>query len=84
MSYAQTLLRGKLRALAALPEGEPVPSPCISVCRIDAASGLCAGCLRTLDEIGDWRQMDDAAKREVWARLGQRAGEASPGRQEAA
>ena len=33
---------------------EPVPSPCISVCRMDAASGLCEGCLRTLDEIAAW------------------------------
>ncbi len=30
----------------------PVPSPCISVCRIDPASGLREGCLRTLDETG--------------------------------
>ena len=26
-----------------------VPSPCISVCRVDADSGWCDGCLRTLD-----------------------------------
>jgi predicted Fe-S protein YdhL (DUF1289 family) len=28
------------------------PSPCISVCKIDAATGYCYGCLRTLQEIG--------------------------------
>lgn len=42
-----------------------VPSPCISVCQIDQASGLCAGCLRTLDEIAAWSLLDDAQKRAV-------------------
>lgn len=73
MSYAATLLRQKLRALAALPEAEPVPSPCISVCRVHAQTGLCEGCFRTLDEIAAWGSMDDAAKRAVWDRLGVRA-----------
>ena len=48
------------------------PSPCINVCRMDARSGWCEGCLRTLDEIGAWSQMDEAAKRAVWLRLSQR------------
>jgi uncharacterized protein len=43
-----------------------VPSPCISVCRIDEASGLCVGCLRTLDEIAAWGALGDAARRRVW------------------
>lgn len=29
-------------------------SPCIDVCKMDARSGLCAGCLRSLDEIVGW------------------------------
>jgi predicted Fe-S protein YdhL (DUF1289 family) len=49
-----------------------VPSPCISVCRIDAASGLCAGCLRTLDEIASWSVLDDETKREVIEALARR------------
>jgi uncharacterized protein len=49
-----------------------VPSPCISICRMDAASGWCEGCQRTLDEIADWSVMDDAAKRAVWLMLSQR------------
>ncbi|MBE2261553.1 MAG: DUF1289 domain-containing protein [Burkholderiaceae bacterium] len=52
-----------------------VPSPCISVCRVDASAGLCGGCLRTLDEIACWSQLDDAGKRAVWARIGARAAE---------
>jgi predicted Fe-S protein YdhL (DUF1289 family) len=46
-----------------------VASPCVSVCRIDEASGLCVGCLRTLDEIAAWSVMDDDAKRAVLAAL---------------
>ena len=47
----------------------PVRSPCIAVCRIDPASGLCEGCARTLDEIADWGTMDDEGRLAVWARI---------------
>ena len=50
----------------------PVPSPCISVCQMDAATGWCAGCHRTIDEIAAWSRMDDGAKRAVWADLARR------------
>ena len=40
-------------------------SPCISVCRIEPSSGLCEGCLRTLDEIARWGSMNDDAQRAV-------------------
>ena len=49
-----------------------VPSPCISVCRMTEAGGLCEGCLRTLDEVAQWSRLSEAAKREIWARIGQR------------
>jgi predicted Fe-S protein YdhL (DUF1289 family) len=59
----------------------PVPSPCISVCRIDSGSGLCVGCLRTLDEIAAWGSLDDAARRgilqAVVSRRARRDGQAS-------
>lgn len=50
----------------------PIPSPCISVCRMDEPSGWCEGCLRTLDEIAQWSVLDDPAKRAVWKLLPQR------------
>ena len=50
----------------------PVPSPCVDVCRIDAVSGWCEGCYRTLDEIAAWSRLDDGAKRAVWLQLEQR------------
>jgi predicted Fe-S protein YdhL (DUF1289 family) len=55
------------------PNGvKAVPSPCMSVCQMDEALGVCQGCLRTLDEIGRWGQADDAYKRQVWARIEER------------
>lgn len=41
-------------------------SPCINICRMSEASGLCEGCLRTIDEIAAWSTLDDDAKRAVW------------------
>lgn len=51
------------------PFAGPVPSPCVSVCRMDAANTVCQGCWRTLAEIAAWSTMDDAAKRAVWLLL---------------
>jgi len=63
----------------------PIPSPCINICQMHAATGWCAGCLRTLDEIAGWSRLDDRQKsavglqlegrRETWRRL-QAAGQA--------
>ncbi len=58
--------------------GAPVPSPCINVCRIHPATGLCEGCHRTLDEIAAWSRLDDEAKRAVWRLLEQRKAAAPP------
>jgi len=49
-----------------------VSSPCTSVCRMNAVSGLCEGCARTLDEIAAWSAMDDAQKRHVLQEVAQR------------
>ncbi len=55
-----------------MPSSAAVPSPCISVCRMDSHSGWCEGCLRTIDEIAAWSAMSDAQKRIVWELLPQR------------
>ena len=46
-----------------------VPSPCSGVCRIDERHGLCAGCLRSLDEIAAWPTLDDRARLALWRTL---------------
>ena len=54
------------------PPPSPVASPCINICRMSPATGLCEGCLRTLDEIAQWSRLDDEAKRAVWLQLDRR------------
>ena len=53
----------------------PVPSPCISLCKMSPVTGLCEGCLRTIDEIVAWGTADDAFKRSVWADIRRREGQ---------
>ena len=49
-----------------------VASPCTSVCTIDAATGLCAGCYRTLDEIAGWIDLPEQRKRTLLSTLATR------------
>jgi predicted Fe-S protein YdhL (DUF1289 family) len=65
---------GKLRNSRAQAEhARPVTSPCINVCKMDEARGLCIGCMRTIDEIAAWSTMDDTARLAVWKTLPERA-----------
>ncbi len=58
------------RAVQVLSEVVPhVPSPCVSVCVMHPQTGECEGCLRTLQEIGDWSRLPDEVKRQVWQRI---------------
>lgn len=52
--------------------GAAVASPCTSVCTIDRATGLCAGCYRTLDEIAGWIDLSEEQKRMLLANLAAR------------
>ena len=47
-------------------------SPCVKICTYDPGTGLCQGCGRTLEEIGDWFSMSDAQRRAVMEQLPQR------------
>ena len=78
MTAAARHVRRQWLRLQQLPPHEPMPSPCNNVCRIDGASGLCAGCLRTIDEIVSWGSLDEDGKRAVWQRLGVRAAALGP------
>lgn len=52
-------------------------SPCISVCRIDEATGWCLGCKRTYDEIWQWPILPPDRQREILRRLKSREWPAS-------
>jgi len=55
-------------AVEVLKPGD-VASPCIDVCQMDDARGVCLGCFRTLDEIVHWAQYTPRKKRAVLAKL---------------
>lgn len=56
----------------------PVPSPCISVCRIAEDGDYCTGCFRTVDDVRDWSRADSARRRAIWAEALRRAGVEPP------
>ncbi len=69
---SMALLRARAAIVACDPQAEP-PSPCLSVCCMSPDSGLCAGCLRTIDEIAAWGNMPAPRRHRVWQAIAQRA-----------
>jgi predicted Fe-S protein YdhL (DUF1289 family) len=53
-----------------------VETPCVNICTLDARSGRCLGCARTLDEIARWGSMSSAERARIMSKL--------PGRRECA
>jgi uncharacterized protein len=54
---------------------EPTQSPCIGVCAMSEATGLCHGCYRTIDEIGKWWNMTSSQRTKVMSKLARRQSE---------
>lgn len=50
----------------------PLPSPCINVCKMEDASGLCQGCLRTIPEIIAWSDASENDKCAIWQAIQRR------------
>ena len=50
-----------------------IATPCVQVCVVDGATGLCLGCWRTLSEIGGWSGLSEAERARVMAELPARA-----------
>jgi predicted Fe-S protein YdhL (DUF1289 family) len=51
---------------------DKLESPCVKVCQLDHAKGVCVGCLRTLSEIAGWGQMSGEERRRIMADLPKR------------
>jgi predicted Fe-S protein YdhL (DUF1289 family) len=47
-----------------LKVSDPVASPCIGICRLNAAR-VCVGCGRTVDEIAQWLAASDARRADI-------------------
>jgi predicted Fe-S protein YdhL (DUF1289 family) len=56
----------------------PMQTPCINVCVIDASTGLCAGCGRSLQEIAGWGAMTDSERQRIMRDLPARRGQTRP------
>ncbi|WP_330999925.1 DUF1289 domain-containing protein [Brevundimonas vitis] len=59
-----------------------VVTPCIKVCIVDGATGLCLGCLRSLTEIGSWSSMTADERAAVMAELPARRDQIDPAKLE--
>lgn len=60
---------------------EPIESPCLKVCTLNPADGLCRGCGRTLSEIANWLKMSATERAAIMAELPVRlAAQSSGGR----
>jgi predicted Fe-S protein YdhL (DUF1289 family) len=46
-----------------------IKTPCVAICRIDGASGYCAGCGRTTTEIASWIGGDDSWREAIMQQL---------------
>ena len=51
-----------------------LPSPCISICKLNKSTGYCDGCFRTEDEIALWPSMSAYDKLNMLNILRQRQG----------
>jgi predicted Fe-S protein YdhL (DUF1289 family) len=49
-----------------------IPSPCVGVCALDPATGLCQGCMRTTGEIGEWGGASNERRYEIVMALRER------------
>ena len=52
-----------------------VASPCVNVCQMDAASGWCRGCARSLGEIAGWGSAPPELQRRILEQLPPRRAE---------
>ena len=49
-----------------------IETPCVKICTLDARTGLCLGCGRTVAEIARWTAMSGEERTRVMAELPQR------------
>jgi len=52
---------------------DEIESPCIKLCVIHPEERICAGCYRTIEEIGGWSRMSPEDRQRVMAELPGRA-----------
>ncbi|HEU4708879.1 MAG TPA: DUF1289 domain-containing protein [Methylophilaceae bacterium] len=60
-----------------MPPSDPteIQSPCIGVCTMSEATGLCLGCFRTIEEIREWWDMTNDQRSQLMDALEARQAE---------
>ena len=66
IEHVHQALSDRATQVLAQPVAQAVPSPCVAVCQMQADTGWCWGCRRTLNEIAQWSNLDNPARRAVW------------------
>jgi hypothetical protein len=61
-----------------------IETPCVKVCTLDACSGRCLGCGRTIDEITRWATMSASERSRVMGELPSRQATGDAGKAAAA
>ena len=51
---------------------QPIATPCIKVCAVDGATGLCFGCGRNMNEIARWAVMAPTEREAIMTELPER------------
>ena len=51
-----------------------LPSPCVSICKLNKSTGFCEGCYRTETEIALWRSMNNDERLSLLPILRERQG----------
>jgi predicted Fe-S protein YdhL (DUF1289 family) len=49
-----------------------IATPCLRICTLDPASGLCRGCGRSIEEIAGWARYSDLERARIMALLPRR------------
>jgi uncharacterized protein len=47
-------------------------SPCVNICLLDAGTGTCVGCGRTIQEIANWAAISERDRRTIMRELPER------------
>ena len=50
-----------------------IDSPCVNICIVHPQANICAGCLRTIDEISGWSNISPAQRKEIIKELPNRS-----------
>ena len=66
IEHVHQALSDRAALVLAQPVAQVVPSPCVAVCQMQADTGWCWGCRRTLNEIAQWSNLDNPARRAIW------------------